>query len=1225
MALSLQPFRSFLDTLGGIATNTAKSVVGAGETFGKGLINLPSMVAADITNNPAAQAATQQRAFGTTNPGQIAAKIGGSTLGLESLVAATPLARVVGTGLGSLGAAPGVIRYGVPAITGGLVNSGFTVGQGVSAGVPAKQLVKPTLESGAFGAALGVAVPAVSDLTKGFIRYNNAQNEYGAVGKNVNSTPEAPQTPKPIKVTTPTVRVTDPVQSAATRISGNLDQPFNYSAPPEVQPHEALDNLLQSVRSADKNAAIQSHALGQAIEKVLPTDAERAEASNVLEGGVSKSAAVNRVAAEMRTLNAKAFTNRSAWDPNVQEVEKYSPRFVTKGPKTEAGLRIGTLRPGASVSELLSPIQSRHNLARDITGFKASDGTTLIGKPSQYNLSEIQKGVFEDDAGKRYQQFSPTKQEINATTSQHGYAFREDIAKDMQQYHLDTLIANNHIKAAEILKNDPRFGIRQLMPDETPGPGEAPIVGVKGLHGYAAPREMANRISNEMGFIKRGSNNVLVRILGNAYSKMTDLATQLIVRNPLIHGQNMFAQATIASGDFSKLGVPGMGNMLKARAALAGMSREDLLNLTDEMAKNGMYLPDYGKYDEGVLSKLTHGLSKYSSRGMASIDLHLRAAAYMAGKDMGLAPEKITGVINHYMGDGKYIGPQARNLGLFIHYLNTIARSLGGQVAHPIEHLGANIVTAALAASYYSLDKALQKATGNKNAYMAPAGELALGKEAFNTAKATIKNGLGNFPQTIGTSGIVLNHTNPIFKEIVQQIVGKDLFTGQSLQGDRLGHAVKQTVSPASIAMQSEGLGGHKSPAELALNQLRAYTPHAPRAPAAPNISALNTKGAKPEAGPDVTGYQPMMATIQAKQKMLNDLAGDKRATDAISTYLDRNVDPKTGNSIELNPQEALAAANLLASNPKALAEMQKYKQTNPSHDPMWNLSPTDLKTFLNYQGTRDTDPEKAVMIDLQAKSFNNGQGLANFVQQRDNWYTQNSSNFNGGTEAAPGTPTYPTISSDTQAKLDSMNQLDSQQRAQLISSNQDVADALSAIAQYSNQKGVAQGGIAKKLYSAMSPQLEKAFQLYSQLPKGTGARSRWIQANPDLWNKITTSLANSELFSLSEQGAKNMYQGESPSQQMLKDISNLGQYDIYKNPTTGVFSINPAAAYAAGSGGGKGMSLSTALKVGRDQQKIDDARLPRRFGKKVRVKVRGLHKPTGRSLRGRASRIRIR
>lgn len=44
--------------------------------------------------------------------------------------------------------------------------------------------------------------------------------------------------------------------------------------------------------------------------------------------------------------------------------------------------------------------------------------------------------------------------------------------------------------------------------------------------------------------------------------------------------------------------------------------------------------------------------------------------------------------------------------------------------------------------------------------------------------------------------------------------------------------------------------------------------------------------------------------------------------------------------------------------------------------------------------------------------------------------------------------------------------------------------------------------------YPSPSPQLQQTMNLYSSLPKGTGARSAWIQSNPVLWNQMTNQWA---------------------------------------------------------------------------------------------------------------------
>lgn len=1150
MALNLTPFRHILDDIGGVATG----VLNAGENLARtDIINPARELAAQVTGNQTAyNNAVQAQNQSVTNLAPVVQGITrtipealmtvGQPFRQASYTPNSPLEQAV------FGKVP---VQNIQA----KVASTYTNHKNLS---PLERLA---LAGGEGALSVAQDIPVAAAASKGAkaigLADKMAAQGVGIFGGTTKAIEDAETAvPKPV----PAPKASS-LEGSVARIKSAIAQPFHYAPDADARPVDALNEILDKARSADQNALLQSDSLKNAIRAELPEDAARASVTHALEGA-QLTAKTKPVTFALRDLYNSAYPARQAWDSNISFTDRFAPRFIQKAPKGAYSTpKVGIIKPISKLSDITAPIRSRHNLGRQVQKFVSEDGQTAIGKPSDLGLTQVHDGEFEDNAGRRWTPQPATVKEINASTAEHGYKFREDAAQNARDYMLDTMRGANRNFAAKQIINDPRFGLRQLEKGEEPGEGEKRVL-APGLSDYAAPKDVADKIESQIGFAKD------TNIPAEVWRRASDVVTQFILRNPLIHGQNQWVQADIAAADMSKSGLGGL-RIFGQRAKLAGYDHEKWMNLLSDMAKEGVYLPDYGKYEDGVLSHLTHGWSKYSSRGMASIDLHARASAYLEGLDRGLAPKQIAQIINHYLGDSRSVGGAAQNLGLFVHYLKTISRSLYGQVRHPEQHLGANIATAAITMTYLSLDRAIQKATGNPNANITPSGEIGLGRELVSLGKNVAKT-----HDVVGstlTSGIVLNHTNPIFKEIIQQAAGQDLFTGKNIKTDRLGHA-EGTLS--GVAQQ---LGNpNKSIPEKAVYQLgRVNLPHAPGAPASPKIAALNTPGATPAPGSDKTGYQQMMVSINGKQKLLNQFAGDKRATDAINSWFDRNRDPKTGKTIMLTPAEEKAAAAGLSDplHPEVLSKVQKYEQSLSVHNPMWDWPTKDLQYYLSkIKGNNMTDIERsAVAFDEANPGFNNGKGLSNSIQDISNWYNQHADEFGGkGIESVPGAAQYPQPSPELQSKLTALSGLNNPaQAAQFISSNPDLAEWLHKDFQYKNQAGQQAGGFALKEAQTMPPELQKALTYEESLPKGQ--KGKWIRANQDTWNQISTFLANSSLYNVSKEGAKNMYAGEQPSQTFLKDIKNLGTYDIVQQ--NGQYTINPSLAFASGGGGGGGSS----------------------------------------------------
>lgn len=141
------------NTAGNMAPSNAVRTLTGGSVnqLANALYHTPQMIGADISNNPVAQANTQEKTFGTTNSGNIAKKIIGSTVGTGSLVVGGPEALgLKDAGKAGVGALikKGVVNAGI----GAAGNTASTLTTNPNAN--GKQLLKSALVGGGAGLAL---------------------------------------------------------------------------------------------------------------------------------------------------------------------------------------------------------------------------------------------------------------------------------------------------------------------------------------------------------------------------------------------------------------------------------------------------------------------------------------------------------------------------------------------------------------------------------------------------------------------------------------------------------------------------------------------------------------------------------------------------------------------------------------------------------------------------------------------------------------------------------------------------------------------------------------------------------------------------------------------------------------------------------------------------------------------------------------------------------------
>lgn len=941
----------------------------------------------------------------------------------------------------------------------------------------------------------------------------------------------------------------------------------NYSK--SAQHEGGVQDVLGQANGAVRVGQRVAGGLQKALSSTL-TKEENVAVDTYLDSGVvtkDLSPEAFRVANGLKPIYDQAHNIRSSIDPNIGKVDTYSSRIPATGLK--AAVQSGTQGIMGKINDIadLRNLDSTFSKQRSLDKFISKD-ETVVGSPKDLRLKDQGNGKFTDDSGKVFLRNHATKQEL-MDAGAGNYELKASTNNGI--YHGDTASLKARAEAVQALSKDPNsFGLYtkdQVDTGAVPeGVREVNASTLKDANGdplYASPKD-AKQLERQFA-----PTNKATPVPLRVYDAATNAATQAIVLNPFFHGMNQLYQTAIAAGN-----LPGFGTGWIKVAQGVLSANEDDMQAVLEAGGGGS---DFGATTDNLMSKITGGATKVNTKAMAAIELRLRAGLYKASLDDGMSSSAAVDNINRFLGDTKAMDETARRAGLFLHYFKTMAGAAKEQIAHPVENIGANVNTAALAAMTAAVSYGYKKATGNPNAYVRVPGELGLVKEAVQSVNEARK---GQLP------GIVTNHVNPILKEGIEQATDKDLFTNQPVSSSpstkigpvtlngRLTHAISSTIAPTQTA--GKVIAGKRSIAETAANQLGLNTPHAKGYEAAPKASILNTKGAVASKTGDPTGYDQQQNYFDSLTKLKKTVASSDTATrDDLNKYIDRSKDPTTGQTIQNSPAASLQNATALATNDRLRGNIQKFEKAHPSHDPMWDLPADKLATLMTYKAQLEGSAERSTLL---AKAQNGKDNWIQDVQTAQQKFYDNLPKIPGAkvSKVNSATPTYPKFDDSTTKLLATYNNASADQKATLMDSySGELSNAFNQIAQWTNKQRVAQTGKDTPQMRSF-PQADAATQAiikaYNAVPKGGGSkggnkyRSDWIAAHPDDYKKMQNYLTQASLNSLITNASKAQFAGTEPDQQLLKDIKNVGQYDIAttKNSDgTSTYSVNPSAAYA--------------------------------------------------------------
>lgn len=335
----------------------------------------------------------------------------------------------------------------------------------------------------------------------------------------------------------------------------------------------------------------------------------------------------------------------------------------------------------------------------------------------------------------------------------------------------------------------------------------------------------------------------------------------------------------------------------------------------------------------------------------------------------------------------------------------------------------------------------------------------------------------------------------------------------------------------------------------------------------------------------------------------------------AFNAYMTRNKNPQTGNTIQLSPSQSMDNAHSLYDNDKLRRTIQQFeKDSNKSHDPMWDLSDSDLKKFMQYQAQYTGDAAKTVLHD-RATLPDGSNWIDDLRKARNKFY--DNKDISGHAEPNVKTPKFPTVDKDTSELMATYGAADANGKAVLMDTYGDkITKYFNDFAKWTNEMRKSEGAPEKNNYPVASEKAQRAMDTYFSLPThdgkrgGNASRSAWIASHPDDYKEMQSFMSQQSLYTLINEASKAQFVGTQPSQKLLKAIKNVGSNSVAtytdKEGNT-VYGINSGDAYSQNrSGGSYGRSGGKKSGAGINQYGY----MVKRGGVPVRLKAPSAPKP---------------
>jgi len=361
------------------------------------------------------------------------------------------------------------------------------------------------------------------------------------------------------------------------------------------------------------------------------------------------------------------------------------------------------------------------------------------------------------------------------------------------------------------------------------------------------------------------------------------------------------------------------------------------------------------------------------------------------------------------------------------------------------------------------------------------------------------------------------------------------------------------------------------------------------------------------EAGVDISGIgrgqanpdSPELQILNNRQLMYEGLptTADKNALSNIHPSWSGSLTKAEENAAYANPNYEVNKWNSLRENAPdtpvytALKKQNAMAEKNGEPgDPLLSLSAHDYKIVTEYEFLKHADEgpganntaavmysQNKAMIDKYETDENNYGNKMNALYNQ----SQGLKGSNEPTEKVGGAPQY--TETPEQEKLANQyyamtdGNSTSQQRAQFLTDNPELNQLFNAQFNAENTIRKQQGEPLLKPYPQASSALNDFMNTYTAASKADRATLR--NDNPSSYTAMQNYLAQVDEYLVSETAGQANFQGQSLTQSNLKEIYDLGQYDIAPTENddgTTTYSVNPTAAYndsSSGSGSSGGSS----------------------------------------------------
>lgn len=382
---------------------------------------------------------------------------------------------------------------------------------------------------------------------------------------------------------------------------------------------------------------------------------------------------------------------------------------------------------------------------------------------------------------------------------------------------------------------------------------------------------------------------------------------------------------------------------------------------------------------------------------------------------------------------------------------------------------------------------------------------------------------------------------------------------------------------------------------------------------AAVDISGAGRVAANPNA--------PVMQIMNNRTDMYKGLSTDDQAAlDNVHPSWNPNATKGSEAAIYKNKQYEINKWNVLRSNTNIYNVLKKQNSFAAAHgepsDPLFSLNKKDYDTLTEYEflkhadmGT-DANNTAAVMYAQNAKMINGYETAESKYQTQMNALYSKSGGVQGNNEPAfqvGGAPEYKESPEQTNLSNQyfAMNDSNSTgaQRADFLNNNPQLTTLFTAQFNAENEIRKQQNEPLLKGYPEPSTSLNNWMNDYIAASKT--ARTSLRTANPTLYNQMSDYMGQVDAYELSKTAGQAQFVGQNLTQKNLKQIYDLGQYDIAPDTDSAgntSYSLNPQAAYTASQNTGEG---SLVKELEQNEQKREAVAGVKYAGETKRIKVR--------------------